>query len=101
MTARAECLDWRLIAGRGPFEEVLRVSTSSTTTAPGTGRYSSRRRIPTTGLTTVGEDCRGTVHLRNLVGGLLHEYRRAAERVCAPFGVLMNAAFTYLAAART
>jgi putative transposase len=33
---------------------------------------------PATGLTFVGEDRQGVVHRRDLLGGLLHEYRRAA-----------------------
>ena len=33
---------------------------------------------PATGLTHVGEDRRTRVHRRDLLGGLLHEYRRAA-----------------------
>jgi hypothetical protein len=43
-TVRAECLDWLLIVGRGPWRKSSG-STSSTTTGTGhTGRSSSRRR---------------------------------------------------------
>jgi hypothetical protein len=33
---------------------------------------------PATGLTFVGAGCQGSVRRRNLLGGQVHEYRRAA-----------------------
>jgi putative transposase len=77
-TIRAERLDWLLIVGRGHLEQVLRVYL---------GHYNRHRphralglRAPESlgGLTVVGEDRRGRVRRRDLLGGLLHEYRRAA-----------------------
>ena len=77
-TVRAECLDWLLIVGRGHLEQVLRVYV---------GHYNEHRphralelEAPNSpaGLTRVGEKQQGRVHRRDLLGGLLHEYRRAA-----------------------
>jgi putative transposase len=76
-TVRAECLDWLLIVGRRHLEHVLRVYI---------GHYNEHRphralglEAPDTpaGLTVVG-DQQDRVHRRDLLGGLLHEYRRAA-----------------------
>jgi putative transposase len=79
-TVRAECLDWLLIVGRSHLEQVLRVYVrhynghrphrSLKLQAPDT--------TTTTTLTIVANDRQGVVHRRDLVGGLLHEYRRAA-----------------------
>jgi putative transposase len=55
-TVRAECLDCLLIVGRGHLE------------APD----------PPAGLTVVGEERQDQVHRHDKLGGLLHEYRRAA-----------------------
>jgi putative transposase len=72
-TVRAECLDWLLIVGRGHLEQVLRVYL---------GHYNRHRphralglRAPESlgGLTVVGEDRRGRVRRRDLLGGLLYE----------------------------
>jgi transposase InsO family protein len=77
-TIRAECLDWLLIVGRGHLEQVLRVYTEHY------NRHRPHRALgleppsPATGLTHVGEDRRTRVHRRDLLGGLLHEYQRAA-----------------------
>jgi putative transposase len=77
-TVRAECLDWLLIVGRGHLEQVLRVYTQ---------HYNQHRphralRLEApdrpSELAVVGGDHRGQVHRRGLLGGLLHEYRRAA-----------------------
>jgi transposase InsO family protein len=77
-TVRAECLDWLLIVGRGHLEQVLRVYVE----------YYNRHRLHRAlgfeasdrpaRLTVVGENERGEVRRRDLLGGLLHEYRRAA-----------------------
>jgi hypothetical protein len=75
---RAECLDWLLIVGRGHLEQVLRVYVEHH------NRHRAHRALqlqtpdPATGLTVVGEDHRTQVRHRDLLGGLLHEYRRAA-----------------------
>jgi transposase InsO family protein len=77
-TVRAECLDWLLIVGRGHLEQVLRVYV---------GHYNEHRPHralgleapdPPAGLTVVGGEQQGRVHRHDLLGGLLHEYRRAA-----------------------
>jgi putative transposase len=75
-TVRAECLDWLLIVGRGHLEQVLR------TYLQHYNRHRPHRALaleppgPSAGLTLVGEDRRGSVHRRDLLGGLLHEYQR-------------------------
>jgi hypothetical protein len=77
-TVRTECLDWLLVVGRGPLEEVLRVYVEHY------NRHRAHRALklqapdPRTGLTLIGEDRRSGVHRRDLLGGLLHEYWRAA-----------------------
>jgi putative transposase len=77
-TVRAECLDWLLIVGRRHLEQVLRVYV---------GHYNEHRPHralgleapdPPAGLTVFGGEQQGRVHRRDLLGGLLHEYRRAA-----------------------
>jgi hypothetical protein len=73
-TVRAECLDWLLMVGRGPLEQVLRVSTEHN------NRHRRHRALRLeapdrpAGLTAVGGDHRTQVHRRDL----LHEHRRAA-----------------------
>ncbi len=79
-TVRAECLDWLLIVGRGHLERVLRVYVE---------HYNQHR--PHRGLelrapespanpdpARTVEDREAVVRRRDLLGGLLHEYRRAA-----------------------
>jgi putative transposase len=77
-TVRAECLDWLLIVGRGHLERVLRVYVK---------HYNEHRphralelEAPDRpfGLAVVGEDRQGRVRRRDLLGGLIHEYHRAA-----------------------
>ena len=77
-TVRAECLDWLLIVGRGHLEQVLRIYVK---------HYNEHRphRVlgleapdPPAGLAVVGEDDTGWVRRRDLLGGLLREYHRAA-----------------------
>jgi len=77
-TVRAECLDWLLITGRGHPEQVLRVYVRHDD-----GHRPHRALIlqppdPPAQLTILGEGDRGAVHRRDLLGGLLQEYRRAA-----------------------
>jgi len=77
-TVRAECLDWLLIVGRNHLEKVMRIFVEHY------NRYRPHRALqlkapdPATGLTIVGENRQGSVRRRDLLGGLLHEYRRAA-----------------------
>jgi putative transposase len=77
-TVRAECLDWLLIVGRSHLEQILRIYVQ---------HYNGHRPHlalglaapdPSAGLTVVGEDRQGRVRRSDLLGGLLHEYRRAA-----------------------
>jgi putative transposase len=77
-TVRAECLDWLLIVGRTHLEQVLRVYVEHY------NRHRPHRSLGLAapdrpaGLAVVGEDQPGQVRRRNLLGGLLHEYRPAA-----------------------
>jgi len=77
-TARAECLDWLLLVGRGHLEQVLRVYIQHY------NRHRPHRALQLQApdrpaqLTVVGEGQEGRVLRRDLLGGLLHEYRRAA-----------------------
>jgi len=77
-TIRTECLDWLLILGRGHLEQVLRVYVQHY------NRHRPHRALllqppdPPARLTVLGESDRGAVHRSDLLGGLLHEYRRAA-----------------------
>ena len=77
-TVRAECLDWLLIVGRGHLEQVLRIYIQHD------NRHRPHRALQLEApdrparLTVVGENERGEVCRRELLGGLLHEYWRAA-----------------------
>jgi putative transposase len=77
-TVRAECLDWLLIISSGHLEQVLRIYVEHY------NRHRPHRALgleppgPSAGLTLVGEARRARVRRRDLLGGLLHEYRRAA-----------------------
>jgi hypothetical protein len=74
-TVRAECLDWLLILGRRHLERVLRVYTT---------HYNSERphrRLalqPPDPARTVGPPAVGKIERRDRLGGLIHEYYRAA-----------------------
>ena len=77
-TVRAECLDWLLIVGRGHLEQILGVYIEHY------NRHRPHRALQLEApdrparLTVVGENEGGEVRRRDLLGGLLHEYRRAA-----------------------
>jgi transposase InsO family protein len=77
-TVRAECLDWLLIVGRGHLEQVLRVYVQHYNAHRAHRALQLQAPDPATGLTIVDEGREGSVHRRDLLGGLLHEYRRAA-----------------------
>ena len=77
-TVRAECVDWLLIVGRGHLEQVLKVYVK---------HYNEHRphralRLQpperTGGSTVVSQGQLAEVRRRDLLGGLLHQYRRAA-----------------------
>jgi transposase InsO family protein len=77
-TVRAECLDRLLIVGRGHLEHVLRIY------AQHYNRHRPHRALglqppnPSAGPTLAGEAPRARVRRRDLFGGVLHEYQRAA-----------------------
>jgi putative transposase len=74
-TVRAECLDWLLILGRRHLETVLRIYTT---------HYNGER--PRRGLALLPPDptnadqppSGGEIKRRDQLGGLIHEYHRAA-----------------------
>ena len=76
-TVRAECLDWLLIVGRGHLEQVLRIYVQ---------HYNRHRPHRALGLQApdspaeviADKDRLDRVHRRDLLGGLVHEYQRAA-----------------------
>jgi putative transposase len=77
-TVRDECLDWLLVVGRGHLEQVLRVYIE---------HYNAHRPHRALGLqppdpavepALSSKDQLAQVRRRDLLGGLLHEYRRAA-----------------------
>ena len=77
-TVRTECLDWLLIVGRGHLEQALRIYVR---------HYNEHRPHRALGLqppnppaapTRVGDPRRARVRRRDLLGGLVHEYQRAA-----------------------
>ena len=77
-TVRAECLDWLLLVGRGRLEQVLRVYVQHY------NRHRPHRALglqppdPAVGLTLTGKDQPDRIYRRDLLGGLVHEYRQAA-----------------------
>jgi putative transposase len=77
-TVRAECLDWLLIVGRGHLEQILRVYVRHYNAHRPHRALRLQPPEPPARLTMVGEDQQGRVHRHDLLGGLLHEYRRAA-----------------------
>jgi len=77
-TVRAECLDWLLVVGRGHLEQILRVYVRHYNAHRPHRALGLQAPDPPARLTVVGEDQQGRVHRHDLLGGLLHEYRRAA-----------------------
>ena len=77
-TIRAECLDWLLIVRRGHLDRVLHVYVAHY------NRHRPHRALelkppdPSADITTLTEARPSRVHRRDLLGGLLHEYRRVA-----------------------
>jgi transposase InsO family protein len=77
-TVRAECLDWLLIVGREHLDRVLRVYMAHY------NRHRPHRALelqppdPSADSTTLTAARPGQVRRHDLLGGLLHEYRRAA-----------------------
>ena len=77
-TVRAECLDWLLVVSRGHLEQILRVYVQHYNRHRPHRALMHRSPDPLARLTIPGEDDRGAVRRRDLLGGLLHEYRQAA-----------------------
>jgi putative transposase len=77
-TVRAECLDWLLILGRGHLEQVLRVYVEHYNAHRAHRALALQPPAPAVGLTLTGMDQPPRVHRRDLLGGLVHEYRQAA-----------------------
>jgi putative transposase len=77
-TVRAECLDWLLIVGRSHLEQVLRIYVQHYNAHRPHRALGLQPPDPSGRLTDLGQDDRGAVRRRDLLGGLLHEYRRAA-----------------------
>jgi len=74
-TVRAECLDWLLILGRRHLERVLRIYTA---------HYNSERPhrglalLPPQPANAAARPTAGEIRRRDRLGGLIHEYHRAA-----------------------
>jgi putative transposase len=77
-TVRAECLDWLLIVGRSHLEQVLRIYVQHYNQHRPHRGLGLQAPDPPTDLIVVGEDRLGRLHRRDLLGGLVHQYRRAA-----------------------
>jgi putative transposase len=77
-TVRAECLDWLLIISSGHLEQVLRRYVEHYNRPRPHRALGLEPAGPSAGLTLVGEAWRARMRRRDLLGGLLHEYRRAA-----------------------
>ena len=77
-TVRAECLDWLLILGRGHLEHVLRVYVQHYNAHRPHRALCLEPPNPAARPTLICNDQPAQVRRRDLLGGLLHEYRRAA-----------------------
>jgi putative transposase len=77
-TVRTECLDWLLIVGRGHLEQVLRVYTQHYNCHRPHRALGLQSPQPSARPTALGRSDRGAVRRRDLLGGLLDEYQRAA-----------------------
>ena len=77
-TVRRDCLDWLLITSRRQLERVLRVYADHYNTHRPHRALGLTPPIPGTRLRLVGSNPPGQLHRRNRLGGLIHEYARAA-----------------------
>ena len=77
-TVRTECLDWLLIVGRSHLEQILRVYVQHYNRHRPHRALGLRPPDPLARPAVRAEDNRSAVRRRDLLGGLLHEYRRAA-----------------------
>jgi putative transposase len=76
-TVRAECLDWLLIVRRRHLAQVLRVCVAHDNAHRPHRALGLEPSDPSANPTVISGD-RHRVHRRDRLGGLLHEYRRAA-----------------------
>jgi putative transposase len=77
-TVRTECLDWLLVVDRGHLEQVLRIYVRHYNEHRPHRALGLEPPNPSAGPTPVSEARRATVRRRDLLGGALHEYQRAA-----------------------
>jgi len=77
-TARAECLDWLLIIGRSHLEQVLLVDVDYYNAHRPHRALELEPPDPPTDAPIVSENGQGAVRRHDRLGGLLHEYLRAA-----------------------
>jgi len=77
-TVRAECLGWLLVVGRGHLEQALRFYVAHYNAHRPHRALGLEAPAPSARLAVVGEHQPVRVHRRDLLGGLLHECRRAA-----------------------
>jgi putative transposase len=77
-TVRAECLDWLLVVGRRHLNEVLRVYVAHYNQHRPHRALGLEPPDPASGFRIIAEDHRARLQRHDLLGGLLHEYRRAA-----------------------
>jgi putative transposase len=77
-TVRADCLDWLLIVGRGHLEQVLRVYVKHYNEHRPHRALEFEAPDRRARVAVAGRNQQGKVRRRELLGGLLHEYQRAA-----------------------
>jgi hypothetical protein len=77
-TVRAECLDWLLVVGRRHLERTLKVYVAHYNAHRPHRALQLEPPDPAAAVTLISGHPPPRVHRRDLLGGLLHEYRRAA-----------------------
>jgi hypothetical protein len=77
-TVRAECLDWSLVVGRGHLERTLKVYIAHDNAHRPHRALQLEPPGPVATVTLISGHPPARVHRRDLLGGLLHDYRRAA-----------------------
>jgi hypothetical protein len=77
-TVRRDCLDWLLISSRRQLERVLRVYVDHYNTHRPHRALGLTPPIPGPRPSLVGSNPRDHLHRRDRLGGLIHEYARAA-----------------------
>jgi putative transposase len=75
-TVRAECLDWLLIVGRRHLECVLRTYAAHYNQER---PHRGRALVPPHSMNAETQVSHGEIKRRDRLGGLIHEYHRAAE----------------------